>query len=231
MTKSPPLHTFFDQAASVSYDERNQKLSPISEGLHFLIRLILRDLSERSRVLCVGVGTGAEILSLALAYPKWTFVGIDPSQPMLDVCRERLIKAGVMDRCELTAGFVQDLPAGPEYDAVLSVLVAHFIERDERADFFRHLSSRLRTGGILVNAEISYDLQSPLADAMIEEWKKIQELMGATPDSLAAMPKVLREMLQVLAPVETERLIRESGIAKPISFFQSLMIQGWFGKK
>lgn len=222
---------FFDQQVSSAYDERNQKLAPISDGLHFLIRLILKDLPERSRVLCVGVGTGAEILSLAQAYPKWEFVGIDPSEPMLDVCRHRLREAGIADRCNLIAGYVEDLPAGGEYDAVLSVLVAHFIGQAERAHFFSNLTSRLRPGGYLVNAEISFDLDSPQMDAMIAQWKKVQELMGGTPESLAGLPRVLREVLSVLPPSETERLIRESGIGMPVPFFQSLMIQGWFGKK
>lgn len=38
----------------------------------------------------MGVGTGAEILSLSSAYPEWTFVGMDSSVSMLDVCRARL---------------------------------------------------------------------------------------------------------------------------------------------
>jgi tRNA (cmo5U34)-methyltransferase len=226
-----PAPNFFDQQASASYDERNRRLAPIAEGLHFLIRLILGDLPERSRVLCVGVGTGAEILSLAQAYPSWEFVGVDPSQPMLDVCHKRLLDAGVADRCKLIAGYVQDLPAGGGYDATLSVLVAHFIRREERAGFFGHMTSRLRSGGTLVNAEISFDLESPQADSMIEQWKKVQALMGGTPESLAAVPKALREILAVLPPHETQRLIRESGIEAPIPFFQSLMIQGWFGRK
>ena len=222
---------FFNEQASLSYDERNQKLAPISDNLHFLIRLILRDLPEKSRVLCVGVGTGAEILSLARAYPQWKFVGADPSGSMLDVCRRRLSDAGIADRCELVRGYVQDLPAGGDYDASLSILVAHFIPREERADFFRHLTSRLRPGGLLVNAEIGFDLDSPQSAAMIDEWKKIQELMGATDESLKSVPRILREVLTVVPPPETERLIRESGIETPVLFFQSFMINAWFGKR
>lgn len=226
-----PSPGFFDEKVSAGYDERNRKLAPISDGMHFLIRLILNGLPEKARVLCVGVGTGAEILSLAQAYPTWTFVGVDPSAPMLEIGRKRLTEAGVMDRCTLVAGHVHDLPGGGDYDAALSVLVAHFIPRSERADYFRQMCSRLRPGGFLVNAEISFDLRSPQADLMIEEWKKIQALMGGTPESLAALPRALREVLHVLPPSETEQLLRESGIPTPVPFFQSFMIQGWFGKR
>ena len=230
MNPSSPT-PFFDQQASATYDERNRKLAPIAEGLHFLIRLLLRDLPERARVLCVGVGTGAEILSLAQAYPQWEFAGVDPSAPMLEVCQRRLAEAKVLERCRLTTGYVQDLPPGGDYDATLSILVAHFIPRHDRPEFFRQMTSRLRTGGTLVNAEISFDLNAPHADVMIAEWKKVQELMGGTPESLANLSRVLRETLTILTPAETERLIRASGIETPLPFFHSLMIQAWFGRK
>lgn len=74
----------FTDAARV-YDERNRQLAPIADNMHFLIRLILKNAPMRARVLCVGVGTGAEILSLSKSFPEWTFVGVDPSTGMLDV--------------------------------------------------------------------------------------------------------------------------------------------------
>lgn len=87
---------------------------------------------------------GAEILSLAQAFPEWTCVGVDPAQGMLDVCREILAAAGVSGRCELVH---------PE--------------------------------GILVNTEISFDLDSKEFPSMLQNWKAVQQLMGATPESLA----------------------------------------------
>lgn len=87
------MPNFFSKEASQSYDERNSKLAPISDSMHFLIRLVLKDLPSRSRILCVGVGTGAEILSLSKAFPEWTFFGLDPSAEMLEVCTERLSRS------------------------------------------------------------------------------------------------------------------------------------------
>ena len=157
---NPSAADFFTKDASRAYDARNRKLSPISENLHFLVALALQDLTPAAHVLCVGVGTGAEILHLAKAYPGWTFVGADPSVSMLEVCCERLQEAGLSDRCELIHGHVQDLPEQEAFDAALSVLVAHFVRREERLDFFQSMVRRLRPGGSLVNAEISCDLNA-----------------------------------------------------------------------
>jgi tRNA (cmo5U34)-methyltransferase len=228
---NPPAVDFFTRDMSRAYDARNRALAPISENLHFLIRLALADLPAASRVLCAGVGTGAEILHLANAYPQWTFVGVDPSAPMLEVCGERLKGAGLSDRCELVHGYVQDVPEGEVFDAVLSVLVAHFVRRGERLDFFLNMVRRLKPGGTLVNAELSVDLDAPEFPAMLKDWEKVQALMGATRDALANLPVQLGETLSVLPPQETERVLRESGISLPVRFFQAFMMCGWHGKK
>lgn len=69
---------FFDKQASETYDQRIKPIAPIIDNLHFLIRLILKDLPSDAHILCVGVGTGTEILELAQAFPYWRFTGIDP---------------------------------------------------------------------------------------------------------------------------------------------------------
>jgi tRNA (cmo5U34)-methyltransferase len=225
------MANYFNKDASQAYDEKNRRLAPIADGMHFMIRLVLQGLPARSRILCVGVGTGAEILSLAQAFPEWTFLGLDPSAEMLEVCTERLRRAGVLDRCELSCGYVHDAPAGESFDAALSILVGHFVKREERLGFYRNMVSRLRRGGFLVDTELSYDLGSPEFPSMLKSWEQVQTLMGAAADSLASLPMQLREMLTVLPPAEVESLLRQSGIALPVKFFQAFMIAGWYGKK
>ena len=226
----PPVIDHFTTAARV-YDERNRPLAPIADNMHFLIRLVLKDLPAQARVLCVGVGTGAEILSLSAAFPQWTFVGVDPAIGMLDVCRERLSQAGVLSRCELIHGYVHDVPPGEHFDAVLSVLVAHFVKREDRLNFYEAMVSRLRANGILINTEISFDLDSQEFPSMLENWAAVQALMGASPESLANLSVTLRDMLSVISPADTESLLRQSGIALPVRFLQAFMIAGWYGVK
>lgn len=228
---SNPIPAYFNTEAAQRYDARNSKLAAISECLHFLIRLVLKDLPAQARVLCVGAGTGAEILPLAKAFPQWTFVASDPSAAMLEVCKARLEEAGLADRCTFVEGYVQDVAEGAAFDAVLSILVSHFVPQADRLAYFRHMASRLKTGGVLVNAEIGFDLDSPAFAPMLENWKAVQELMGGTADSLAALPTLLREVLTVLPPDETESLMRQSGLGFPVLFFQAFMICAWHARK
>lgn len=223
------MSQFFNQEVSQAYDEKNRKLAPIAENMHFLIRLLLSRLPDQARILCVGVGTGAEIFSLAQEFPRWTFLGLDPSGEMLEVCRQKLLRADFMSRCELVQGFVSDLPEGEEFDAALSVLVGHFVKREARVDFYRNIASRIRRGGIMVDTELSFDLESREFPSMLKSWERVQSLMGATPESLASLPTQLRDMLTVLPPSEVESLLRQSGIPLPVRFFQSFLISGWYG--
>jgi len=228
---SQPPNEFFAKEAAKRYDERNSGLSRISDCLHFLAGLLLRELPERASVLCVGAGTGAEILSLAKLYPGWSFTALDPSADMLAVCRERLEASGLADRCELVHGYVQNLPEQPRFDAALSFLVGHFVKREERLGFYQGMASRLLPGGHLVNAELSFDLGSAELPLMLKGWEGVQALMGATPESLAALPRLLRDVLTVLPPAEVEGLLQRSGVGLPLRFFQALMICGWYGRK
>src|SRR5688572_33219408 len=90
---STPPADFFTEKLAKQYDERNGRLAPISDSLHFLMRLILEDRPAHSKVLSVGAGTGADILALAEAFPSWSFVAVEPSVSMLNVCRERMERA------------------------------------------------------------------------------------------------------------------------------------------
>ena len=221
---------FFDRELADAYDRRNAGLKPISDSLHFLMRLALADAPADARVLCVGVGTGAEILALADAFPGWSFLGVDPSAEMLAVGRHRLSEAGVLGRCELFHGYVDDV-AETGFDVVISLLVAHFIRRDARPAFYAAIAHRLKPGGRYLSAEISGDLDAPEFPAMLADWKQVQTLMGATPESLDRLGDMMRDVLGVLPPAETESLWRDAGFPLPVPFFQAFMIRGWHARR
>lgn len=221
---------FFTKEMAEAYDQRNSRLAPISLNLHFLMSLVLERLPEDSKVLSVGAGTGAEILSLAKTFPHWSFLASDPSLSMLKVCRSRIKDAGLEDRCEFIHGYVSDVPSY-DFDAAFAVLVAHFIKREERQKFYEDMLVRLKKKGLMISAEISFDLESKEFPLMLSNWETVQKMMGGTPESIGKLPLQLREVLTVLPPNEVESIMRASGIPLPIKFFQSFMISAWYGEK
>src|SRR5690606_6598619 len=108
--RAEEIRAVFDQQAA-GYDKQWAKLSPIRDGLHFLLESVFADLPTDARVLCVGVGTGAELAHLAKTFPLWSFTALDPSSAMIEQCRKRAEKEGFASRCRFHVGYVDSLPS------------------------------------------------------------------------------------------------------------------------
>lgn len=228
--ETPPADIFTAEMAN-QYDEKTRQLAPISDGLHFLMRIVLEGRPVHARVLSVGVGTGADILALAKAFPGWSFVAVEPSRSMLNVCRERMESAHLLDRCEFVHGYATDLPPEREFDIATALFVGHFVKRQDRSGFYRSITDRLRDGGCFINAELSFDLNCATFPSMVKNWQSVQRLMGGTEESLKCVPQQLQEVLSVLCPEEVEAMLTNAGVGAPVRFFQAFMIAGWYAIK
>lgn len=223
---------FFNEQVSQGYDERARRIGAINDNIHLLTRLALKDLPHDARILCVGVGTGSEIIALAGEHEGWSFVGLDPSASMLKVCRARLEEGGLLPRVALVHGYLTDLRKDKPFDAVLCFLVTHFILDDgERQSIYADMHGRLKSGGYLVHTDISFDAEAPEFAAMLETWKEMHILSGATPEQAENIPKTLKENVAVRSPEFIKGLLRKSGFPKPVQFVQSLLIHGWYSQK
>ena len=221
----------FDQQKAANYEARWAPLAPLRESLHLQMRLILHGLPAEARVLCVGAGTGAELLALARAFPNWRFTAVDPSAPMLAVCQQLAVEAKIADRCEFLSCYAHELPPGEPYDAATSVLVSHFItDRAQRVAFYRELSARLRPGGWLVTADLT---TSPPGqhENLYAVWQQMMRLTGATEEQIQAMLTTYGREVALLTIPEMEALLAEAGFAAPVHFSQSLLIHAGYARR
>jgi len=221
----------FNREFSRQYDTSNQGLNTINNNLHFLISVLLRDLPEQARILCVGVGTGSEILHLARQHPGWQFTGVDPSPDMLTICDEKLQHEGLSERCTLIEGYLNAVPVTGDYDAVLCLLVTHFIQDAERAGIYQQINAQLNNGGRMICAEIAGDMSAADFDQQLTSWAAMHSMVSKTERHPQDMKTQFNQRLLLLAPEETERLIIRSGFAPPQHVFQSLLIHGWVARK
>lgn len=215
----------FDEAVAAAYDRRFEKLVAMRDALQLVTRLALDELPRGARVLCVGAGTGAELLYLAEAFPSWRFAAVDPSAPMLNRCRQRAEAAGIADRCVFHEGTVDGLPEDDRYDGATSLLVSQFlVDPEARRAFFRAIADHLHPGAPLVVADLALP---PPGEGLIALWKRAWLHAGVPAENVARLTEPFGRDVAVIPPDEVAAIIADGGFAPPLRCFQTLLIHGW----
>ena len=229
--RSDEIKALFDQQAA-GYDKQWAKMAPMRDALHYLLESVFAEVPEDARILCVGVGTGAELAHLAGKFPRWRFTAVEPSGAMLDVCRQRAEAEGFAARCDFHEGYLDSLPAGESHDAVTCFLVSQFIlEQEARTAFFRAIADRLKPGGILASSDLASDIDSAEYAALLRTWLHLMASGGVTPEGLERMREAYARDVAVLPPEHVASIIRSGGFDTPVRFFQAGLIHAWFSRR
>jgi len=229
--RSDELKAAFDQQAA-GYDRQWEKLAQLRDGLHFLLESVFADLPARARVLCVGVGTGAELAHLARKFPHWKFTAVEPSGAMLEQCRQRAVREGFESRCQFHEGYVDSLPGGSLHDAATCFLVSQFIlDRDERIGFFRSIAARLAPGGLLASSDLASQVGSREHDALVHAWMNMMAAADVPPEALEKMRAAWKKDVAILPPAEVASIIESGGFESPVPFYQAGLIHAWFSRR
>ena len=151
--KTAQVREMFDSIAP-AYDLMNRLMS---FGLHrrWLAKAV-REVASAAPVAVLDVATGTADVAIAIArnLPDASVSGVDLSEGMIKVGREKVAKAGLSGRITLTQGdcMALDIPDN-SFDAVT---VAYGVRNFERlADGYREMLRVLRPGGKLTVIELS----------------------------------------------------------------------------
>ena len=172
-TERKPGHEWTDAERVDQYiqrmDEREDaERRPIFE---YMARLIGADPDAGLSVLDIGSGYGPVAAVVLDAYPKAHAIGLDISEAMMAVGRERMGRFG--DRFTYLVGDFGDgkLPAeaveaGP-FDVVVSSRAIHHLSAELMASLYADIYENLRPGGSFFNL----DTASPETDAMRDRYR------------------------------------------------------------
>lgn len=226
------LITVFEQQAG-HYDARWQKVAPVYLGLYFLLESVFAPLNARSRVLCIGVGTGKELLYLAAKFPDWSFTAVEPSLAMLEVCRRNAEAAGVAERCQFHHGFLDSLPeTDNSFDAATCFLVSQFILNAEaRIEFFGQIADKLKPNAILATADLCADTESAQYHALLPVWCSLMSDIPVTTEQIARTKDIYTKDVAVLSADKVTAIIAAGSFELPVKFFQAGLLQGWFARR
>jgi ubiquinone/menaquinone biosynthesis C-methylase UbiE len=114
------------------------------------------DLAPAQRALEIGCGTGNLALLIKRRYPRLTMAGLDPDPKALARAARKAERAGLA--LQLDRGFADQLPyPDASFDRVLSSLMFHHLDADQRAASLREVLRVLRPGGTLHLMDLSGD--------------------------------------------------------------------------
>ena len=218
--------TIFDQKHAAEYDQRFAKAAAMRDALQLLTAAVLGDLPADARVLSVGAGTGLEIAYLAQRFPGWRFMAVEPSGPMLAVCRSKMEECGISARCEFHGGYLDSLPPSEPFDAATSLLVSQFVlDPVARTEFFRAIARRLRPGGVLVAADLAGDTATATYQSLFEVWLRVLDVPAEKAEGLRT---AYGRDVAVLPADRVGEIIRAGGFEPPVRFLQTGLIHAWY---
>lgn len=224
------LEALFDQQAS-HYDQQWEKIAPINEALYFFVKLFFSSLPSNSHILCVGAGTGKELLFLAQQFPHWQFTVVEPSKAMLQVCRRAVTEADFASRCQFHQGYLETLEAEQKHEAATCFLVSHFIlDTEKRSQFFRQIAERLKPEGLLVSSDLVADPASPQYEAELALWLQIVSAANVTEEEVRKIKDMYKKDVALLTPDKLISVIGDGGFEAPIPFYQAGMIHAFLSK-
>lgn len=211
--------------------EKNTRISvPTYDGLFMMVRSYFRaQLGEKeASLLVVGAGGGNELSAWGPSNPKWTFTGVDPSEEMLHIAKNKAAQLGLESRVELIQGTIDDIPLSkPKFDAASCILVLHFIDDEqEKLKLLRIIKDNLKSGApfVLVSA-YGYRDSSELYDR-INVWKSFFLDAGYEKSKADDMGKVIMN-ISFIPESQIAQLLKGAGFTNITRFYSTGLFAGW----
>jgi tRNA (cmo5U34)-methyltransferase len=219
------MSSFNDPQAVARYTDGPLRQVPGLHALHQMAGLLLHErVPPDGRVLVLGAGGGMELKAFAETYPQWRLLGVDPSEPMLELAVQTL--GPLAPKVELLEGYIDAAPA-IEFDGVACLLTMHFLSIEQRLHTLRQLRCRLKPGAPLVMAHHS------VPDAPDEKRRWLQRHLAfmtsngmPVADSIAAV-EAMTSRLPALSPEAEVDLLEQAGFERPELFYAAFTFKGW----
>jgi len=218
----------FNSTLANEYEKGIRRTLPSYDAMLRLTKTFYQAaLQENASLLVVGSGSGNEILQLAEQRPHWSFVGIDPSEAMLEIAKNRL--QPLTNDISLLQGTIltASIPT-KKFDAASCVLVLHFIESyEEKLATLQGIASHLKTGAPFVLVSKYGQLNSVETELQFDLWRAYwQQHTKISAADLANMEQSIRS-LSFMGEEDIVALLQQAGFTQPSRFFATTLFAGW----
>ncbi len=147
------------------YVERNDRVAALQAEVYSVLTAMLPfEMDARIRVLDVGAGYGSIAAAVLDAFPNAEATGLDMSDAMMAVGRERMAAYGSRFRYhvgDFSGGALPADLAGP-FDVVVSARAIHHLRSDGKRRFYGDIYEHLNDGGCFINLDNMRELDEVL---------------------------------------------------------------------
>ncbi|MCZ4297496.1 class I SAM-dependent methyltransferase [Henriciella marina] len=224
--ENPFLKAFTNAEAVAAYQSGPMQFTPGLEALHRMVAILLEEVVPAdARILVLGAGGGLELKALA-ERPGWTFEGVDPAGPMLDLARRTLGEDA--HRVQLVEGYIDDATAGP-FDGAVCLLTLHFLAPGERQRTEEAVRRRLKPGAPFVVAHACLPPESQKRDTWLDLYAAFAKSSGAPAEKVEMARAAVSAADVMIPPDEDIDILRKAGFRDVEQFYAAFTWHGWVG--
>jgi ubiquinone/menaquinone biosynthesis C-methylase UbiE len=161
-----PDRDFNDRAFALRYAEKHQNMAR-NFGEEYTRKMAARGFRQ-GKILDAGCGFGGTLITVLKTFPTAEGVGIDMSEPLLELARQTAEAENVSERVTFEEGDVQEMPYPDDsFDVVISTNVLHHVAAP--LVMVNELERVLAPGGMLFIADIRRSRLGGLFDSAFRE--------------------------------------------------------------
>ncbi|WP_144519902.1 class I SAM-dependent methyltransferase [Bacillus pumilus] len=182
-----------------------------------------------SRILTVGAGGGEEIINMLQRKEDWLITGVDPSPSMLDMAKQRVAQIEMEARVTWHEASLNTISAEPVYDAAVSLLVIHVIEK--RQLFLEEVARRLQPDAPFLLAFIQGEMKSHACQQELHMLSLFMQRQGLEKEVFTSFKNRLGSATHPVPEKEIKEHLIKAGFKDIRPYFQAGMIKGLVCKR
>ena len=147
----------YDESVDVSDKNNTYPFAGYEKLINIVLKIILNN-GKKSTVLDIGIGTG--VLSTELYKNEHKITGIDFSEEMIKVCKERM-PLSKMIQYDFSKGLPDELNC-EKYDYIISTYAFHHLNDNEKIIFIKKLLEKINKNSLLIIGDVGFQTRNQL---------------------------------------------------------------------
>ena len=140
----------YDKSVQISEDNNEYPFAGYKEVLNTIYKIVRR--KEKAKVLDIGFGT--EILTKKLYDDGYEIYGIDFSQRMIEIAKDKMPLASLI-QYDFSKGLPEEIKDN-SFDYIISTYAMHHLEDEEKSKFIKRLGNYLSKDGKIIIGDITF---------------------------------------------------------------------------